>query len=120
MRQLVDERDLGPTREDRVEVELLERRVAVLEGAAWHDLEVADLFRGLLASVGLDEADDDVGAAVAPPPTLVEHRVRLADSGGGPEVDAKRPAGHLVREPDSALRGKREIELEDVDSLVRP
>ena len=68
VRELVDERDLGPAREDRVDVHLLERRAAVLDGAAWDDLEVADLLRGPLATVGLDEPDDDVGAAVVAAP----------------------------------------------------
>ena len=33
--------------------------------AAGHDLEVADLRRGVRAAVGLDEPDDDIGAARA-------------------------------------------------------
>ena len=46
------------------------------------------------AAVGLDEADDDVGAAVVAAATLVEHRERLADAGRGAEVDPKRAPGH--------------------------
>ena len=60
VRELVDERDCGRAREDRVDVHLLEAAVAVLDLAARHDLEVADLLRGLRAAVGLDEPDDDV------------------------------------------------------------
>ena len=44
---------------------------------------------GLLATVGLDDADDDVRAAVAAPPPLAEHRERLADARRRAEVDAE-------------------------------
>ena len=46
--------------------------------------------RGLRATVGLDDADDDVGAAVVAPPALAEHRVGLADARRRAEVDAER------------------------------
>ncbi len=46
----------------RVEVELLERRTAVLEPLARHDLEPLELLGGVRAAVRLDDADDDVGA----------------------------------------------------------
>ena len=43
-------------------------------------------------TVGLDEADDDVGAAGTPPVTFVEHGVGLADAGRGAEIDPQLPA----------------------------
>ena len=92
--ELVDESDLGPAGDDRVDVHLLERRAAVLDACARHDLEAADLLGGLRAAVRLDEADDDVGAALGAPATLAEHRERLADAGSGPEVDAERSPCH--------------------------
>ena len=49
VRELVDQRDLGRTGEDRVQVHLLERRPSVRERPARHDLEVAEL---LLRSAG--------------------------------------------------------------------
>ena len=94
VRQLVDERDPRPACEDRVDVHLLERRAAVVDRAARDDLEVADLRGGLLSPVRLDDADDDVGAAVPAAAALVEHRERLADARRRAEVDPKRPAGH--------------------------
>ena len=48
--------------------------------AAGNDLEVADLGDRLGPIVRLDEADDDVGAALVAPPTFVEHREGLADA----------------------------------------
>ena len=56
------------------------------------DLEVADLLGGARPAVGLDDADDDVGAALAAAAALVEHGERLADAGRGAEVDAQRAA----------------------------
>ena len=84
VRELVDERDLGTPREDRVDVHLLERRAAVLDRPARDDLEVADLLGRLRAAVRLDEADHDVRAALGAPAALVQHRERLADAGAAP------------------------------------
>ena len=96
VRELVDERQLRTTREERVEVHLLEGRVAVGDGRAGDDLEVADLLGGPLPPVRLDEAHDDVLAARPAAATLVEHRVGLADAGGGAEVDPQRAAAHAA------------------------
>ena len=84
VRELVDEHDLGPAREHRVDVHLLELGAAVLDLPARDDLEVAELLGGADPAVGLDEADDDVGAALVAAPPLVEHRERLADAGAAP------------------------------------
>ena len=96
VRELVDERQLGPAREERVEVHLLEDRVPVGDARARHDLETADLVGRPLPAVRLDEADHDVLAARLATATLVEHRVRLADAGCGAEVDAQRAAAHAA------------------------
>ena len=61
----------------------------VLDLLAGHDFEVADLLRVVRPPVRLDEADDDVGAPLRPPPALVEHGEGLADAGDGAEVDAQ-------------------------------
>ena len=96
VRELVDERQLRPPREECVEVHLLEDRVPVGDGRAGHDLESADLIGRPLPSVRLDEAHHDVLAARLAAATLVEHRVRLADAGSGAEVDAQRAAAHAA------------------------
>ena len=82
--------------EDRVDVHLLEFGAAVLDPAAGHDLEVAELLRGARPAVGLDEADDHVGAALVAPATLVEHRERLADAGRRAEIQTKLAACHTT------------------------
>ena len=91
--ELVDERHLGSAGHHGVDVHLLDRRAAVGHRPAGHDLEVGDLLRGVRPAVGLDEAHDDVGAALGPAASFVEHGERLADTGGGAEVDAQRAPG---------------------------
>ena len=49
---------------------------------------------GLLATVGLDEPDDDVGAALLAATAFAEHREGLADAWRGAEVDPQRAARH--------------------------
>ena len=90
--ELVDEYQLRSSPQDGVDVHLVERRVAVLECAPWDDLEVTDLLGGARAAVGLDEADDDIGASLVAAPALVEHGERLADAGSSAEVDAQHTA----------------------------
>src|SRR5690242_8551486 len=96
MGELVDERDLGMPREQAVDVHLLELTAAVDDQLARQDLQVADLLDGAPPAVGLDEADDDIGATVVPAATLVEHRERLADAGRGAEIDPKVASGHIA------------------------
>ena len=95
VRELVDEHDLGPPGEDRVDVHLLERPVTVFELPAGNGLQVADLFGRVDAAVRLDVADHDVGAAIVTPPALVEHGEGLADAGRGPQIDPQVTARHI-------------------------
>ena len=85
---------VGRAGEDGVEVHLLERRAPVLDRAAGDDLEVAELVGGVGPAVGLDEADDDVGAPLGPAPALVEHGEGLAHARGRTQVDAELSPGH--------------------------
>jgi hypothetical protein len=88
VRELVDERDLWRAGEDRVHVELGELAAAVDDRTPRHDLEADQQRVGPGPLVRLDQADDDVGAALDAPVRLAEHRERLADAGCGAEVDA--------------------------------
>ena len=54
---------------------------------------------GVLAAVGLDEPDDDVGAALGPAVALAEHGVGLADARGRAEVDPQLAAPHGLLPP---------------------
>ena len=67
---------------------------AVLDLPARNDLQPYQQCLGEGPAVRLDEADDDVCAALFAPPALLEHLVRLANAGCGPEVYAKLSASH--------------------------
>ena len=62
--ELVDEHPFRTTGDDGVDVHLLERRAAIDDLLARHDLEVADRLGGQGAVVRLDESDDDVARRV--------------------------------------------------------
>jgi len=85
--QLVDEGDLRAAGEHRVDVELVEGRASVLDRSAWHELETLGLGAGERATVGLQKADDDIGAPVGPSVRLREHGNGLPDARGGAEID---------------------------------
>ena len=63
--ELVDQHDLRPAGDDGVEVHLLEPLALVFDAPARDDLEPFEQRLGLLAAVGLDDADDDVVAVLA-------------------------------------------------------
>ena len=93
--QLVDQGDLRTAGQHGVEVHLLEESCPrYVSAPAGYDLEVADLGVGVGPVVGLDEADDHVGAALRAPPALVEHGVGLAHARRRTEVDAQLSPGH--------------------------
>ena len=106
-------------RQDRVDVHLLERRVRGTRcDPARNDLEIADLLRGVRSTVGLDEPDDDVGAALGSPAPFVEHRERLADAGCRSEVDtraSREPCGQPTASLDLI---ECHVELEHVDTRL--
>src|SRR6185436_10825800 len=80
--EFVDQHLLRLATKDRVDVHLFERGAAIFEGATGHDLEVAELFGSLGSAVGLDVADDNIGAPGVPAARFVQHREGLPDAGG--------------------------------------
>ena len=93
--QLIDQRDLGRSGQDRVDVHLLESRAPVLDRPPGGDLQVAQALAGLGTAVGLDEPDHDIGTALPTTQALAQHREGLADAGRVAEVDAEAAArGH--------------------------
>ena len=83
--QLVDEDQRRLAGQRAVEVELLQRGAAVLDGTARKDLEPAQQRLGLGPAVQLDVADHEVDTVIALLTGGLEHRVRLADAGRGAE-----------------------------------
>ena len=90
--EFVDQRDLRPARDQRVEIHLLERLVLVVEPLARQHFEALQQRFGLRPAMGLDHADDDIGAGLLPGVRALQHLVGLADAGGGADKDLQ-PAG---------------------------
>lgn len=101
MRQLVDEGDLGAAVQDCVEVHLGHGGAPVDQLPAGDDGQTLEQGGGVRPPVGLDEADDDVGAAFGAAGPLGEHRDGLADAGRCSEVDPQSSSGHgaIVTDP---------------------
>jgi hypothetical protein len=89
MSKLVDQRDLRPPRDDRVQIHFLERLALIVDMAAGDDLDALQQGFGLLAAVSLDDAGDDVVAVLLPRMGLLQHLVGLADAGSGADEDAQ-------------------------------
>ncbi len=105
VRELVDQHDRGTARQDGVEVHLVERLLAVLDGPLGDDLETLEERLGLGSAMGLDHPDDDVDALALPLTRRLEHGVGLADPGGGPHEDAQPAAFGAVGHVQQCLRG---------------
>ena len=86
MGQLVDQHDGRVASQHRVEVELVQLHAAVGQSSPGQDLEALQQLDRPRPAVGLDETDDDVGAALLAPMRLLEHRERLADARRHAEV----------------------------------
>src|SRR6185295_7209719 len=80
-------------RERRIEIELLSDDVAVAHGERGHLLQAFHEPLGLDAAVRLDVSDDEVGTVGTGGTGGFEHRVGLADAGGGAKEDSQATAG---------------------------
>jgi len=96
MGKLVDQDDLRPSAQYRVEVHFFQTAAPVVHLLSGHDLQPVDHLLGPLPSVTLDESDDDIGAPAQPPVALAEHGVGLADARGRAQVNPEAP-GRLYR-----------------------
>ena len=81
MGKLVDEHDLRPARNDRIEIHFRQRSALVFDLTARNDFEALHQRLGFLAAVGLDDADDDIVAVFFARAGGLQHRVGLADAG---------------------------------------
>jgi hypothetical protein len=79
--------------EEPVEVELVEFDGAMREPAPREDLEPVGHASSFCASVGFDQANDDVSPLLLEAATLLEHREGLADPGSSAEVDMQEALG---------------------------
>src|SRR5580704_13344664 len=91
MGQLVDQDDLRPPAQYRVEVHFLQTASPVVHLLAGHDLQPVDHLLGYLPAVTLDESDHDIGTPAPPAVALTEHGVGLADARRRAQVDPEVP-----------------------------
>ena len=96
--EFIDQRDLRTARDQRVEVHLLDRLILVLDPLARKNFEALQQRLGLGPTVGLDHADDDIGAGLQLGVRALQHLIGLADAGGGADEDLE-PAGLIVLSP---------------------
>ncbi len=87
MGEFVDEGDLRVTRDESVEIHLLEPAALVVDLAAGQDVETLDEGLRFAAAVRLDHGRRDVEALAHPGPRRREHLEGLADAGGRAEED---------------------------------
>ena len=81
--ELVDEHDLRPSGDDRIEVHLLELTPFVLDDAARDDFQPLEQRFRFFAPVRLDDPDDDIVAVLLSGPRRLQHLIGLADPGSG-------------------------------------
>src|ERR1019366_9986202 len=81
VRQLVDERDSGISRQDGVNIHFSEHRALIFELFARNDFQPIRELRGGGSPVRLHDADYDILASAVSPNTLTEHAVSLANPG---------------------------------------
>ena len=94
MGELVDQDDVRPASQDRLQVHLGQSGPPVLHDATWHDLQPLEHRCGVRATVGLDDPDDDIRPASPAPASFRQHGDRLADAGGSPKVDPQPATRH--------------------------
>ena len=87
MRQLVDEHDLWVPGNDGIEVHFLKPLASVLDFPARHDLQAFQKRFCFLASVGLDNADNNIITVALACSRLLQHLVGFADARRGTDKD---------------------------------
>ena len=97
MGQIVDEDDLRPAGQDRVEIHLLKPPALVIDRAAGNDLDAVEQGLGIPPPPRLDDADDDVHAVAAPRLGRGQHGEGLAGARSGTKQDFKTAAGARQR-----------------------
>ena len=95
MCEFVDDQQLGLAGKSRVEIEFVEPPIPIVHSPARQDFEPRHQSRGLGASVRLDQAYHDVGAAGLQALRVLQHRIGLADPRCGAQKDFQ-PAARLA------------------------
>ena len=106
VRQFIDQRQLRPSRQQGIEVHLLQHAPLVLDTLTRNDLKAVEQRFGFLPSVGLDDPDDNVGAFPQTRPRRAQHFVSLADAGCCSDEDLQAPTRILLRRLQQRVGGR--------------
>src|SRR5580692_11342683 len=86
MGELIDQDEVGPSLDGRVEVEILDTHALGLELALPEELQADEQRAGVVAAVSLDDANRHIALLIGDlEASRLEHCVRLPDAGRGPE-----------------------------------
>ena len=96
MGELVDQHEMRPPGDDRVEIHFFEGAAAVVDPPARDDFEPGEQRLGLRAAVGLDHADHHVAAVLALGARLFQHLVGLAHARRRADEDFQLAGGVLL------------------------
>ena len=102
--QFVDQHELRPALQDRVEIHLGEAVAFVFDLAPRNDLQAVQQGLGLAASVRLDDPDDHIDALAPLGLRRQQHLVGLADARRGAEKDLEPTAALLIGGVEQRLR----------------
>ena len=92
VRELIDDEQLRLPGQCAIEIEFRQRDAAMLEVHRRQDFQTFEQCLGFGTTVQLDIADHDIDTVGALATRGFEHRVALADAGGGAEENAQAPA----------------------------
>src|SRR5260370_13095333 len=105
------------TRNQRVEMRLLETLLPVLEPFARENFKALQQHFRLGPSVGLDDPNDDIGAGLSFGLRALQHLIGLADAGRGADEDLE-PADATVLAPGCFQQGFRRGTLFRIAALL--
>src|SRR5574341_1013298 len=89
MRQLINDRDLGPAGDDRVNIHLPERDAAISDLAHRNAFQIADQRLGLGAPVRLHKRYNYIHALLFELMSVFQHLIRFAYARSRADVDAQ-------------------------------
>ncbi len=118
VRELVDQRQIGITPQQRRQVHLLELGAAVGNLAPGNRLQALGKRRGLGPAVGLHVPDRDVAASVLFGVAFLQHPVRLSNTGGHSDEDLVVSA--RAGQAPSRLWMTRSMSLIPMKGAIRP
>src|SRR4029079_4595958 len=87
VREVIDDTDLWPAPQNRVDVHLFQHHTAILNRTARNDLEIPDLGICVGPPVGLDETHDDTASLTPRIVRIPQHRICLSNTWRGPDVE---------------------------------